>query len=376
MYAWVTLWTTLVVYLALASWTYRRGHIWLGYVLAAAAGLYTHHYAVFGIAIANIAFLYLLVRGRVARSLLLSWIGAQVGVVLLFGPWLPVFLRPVGGGGGWLTLGLGKPSLVVLPQTAVLYMVGTGRALYPVLLRRIGYGLCMALLALGVIFAPRRQPKGATEALFTPVEAVAFVVLYLGFPLGASWVASHLFKPMYSTRYTLPFLVPFVLLLGRGIERLRWPVARGLALAAVMAFMGVGIGAQVELMDKPDWRGLAARLAVQAGPDDVVLFMPGWHAKPFDYYAQGALTLYGDVPIPVQRYGQEALDDVAEAIDGYRRVWFVWETDHYTDADAQVYAFLQAHSQQVANEPLPLVGRVILFETAPAEAVGAGDGAS
>jgi mannosyltransferase len=377
MYAWVTFWISASLFLALRLWTLAsaRKRIWLtwtGYVLATAAALYTHYYAVFGILLANLGFLYLLARGRVDRSLFWSWASSQLAILILFLPWLPTFLLPITvGGGGWIALGVGRPPLAALPQTAVLYMVGPARALYPSLMRRAGYllygGLFVSALATPFL-KPWQQDQrissngsGEDPPRLSPGEALGFCLAYLALPLGIAWVASQLFKPMYSARYMLPFLIPLLLLVARGIDGLpaRW--LRWATLLLLLGIMGYGVVAQVRMQDKPDWREVAAYLQTHAQPDDGVLFLPGWHAKPFAYYATDHLTLYDEIPVPVSQYPTEVPAYLDELLERHERIWFVWEQDHYTDTQGEVYAYLQGRRSQVEDRAVPLLGRLILF---------------
>ncbi|MCD6519786.1 MAG: glycosyltransferase family 39 protein [Anaerolineae bacterium] len=373
MYAWVTLWSSLSVLLALKVW--QKGHwgTWLAYVLATAAGLYTHYYAIFAILVENLFFLYLLCRRRVGRGHLWRWLAAQGAVFVLFLPWFPIFLLPITvGGGGWVALGLGRPGVSALVQTLVLYLVGTGRELYPPLLRRLGYGLAMGLLLWGICPWAKERKAQQSQAPYSEWEAVLFTLGYFALPLGLAWGASQVFKPMYSARYMLPFLIPFLLLVARGVTRVPWALGRALLLISLLVVLGFGVWAQVQKLDKPPWRALAEELIAQSHPGDLVLFMPGWHAKPFDYYARGRLALYSDVPIPVERYGAQALAAVERAVRGHPRVWFVWEEGHYTDPQGRVYAYLKAHYRQEKVIPIPALrgGKIILFVSS--QALGGG----
>jgi mannosyltransferase len=384
MYTWVTLLVSTSVLLALRAWTGRRWLTWVGYVLVTTAALYTHYYAVFGIMLENLFLTYLLLRPAhpfwrhsSKGDLFWRWVGAQVAVFVLYLPWFPIFLLPITvGGGGWVALGGGKPSLAALAQTIVLYMVGTGRALYPALIRRPGYILFAAVLLLGLVPVTGwlRQPgrpqtvdqgeksEAGEPCLFGEKEALAFALVYWVMPPGMAWISSQLFKPMYSARYMLPFLIPFVVLVARGVRNIPWPAFRATILALLVAFMGVGVIAQVQLQDKPDWRGLAADLMVRAKPGDLLVFMPGWHVKPFDYYARGALETESDLPVPVPRYGDKPFDMLDEAIAGHPRVWLIWEAEHYTDPQGAIYAHLKSRGTILEETDLPSVGRLTLFE--------------
>lgn len=380
MYAWVAALMSASSWLALQFWRRGSWFTWLGYVLVTAAALYTHYYAVFGLFVINLFFVYLWARARVRdRRLIGGWIAAQAVVFALFIPWLPLFLIPITvGGEGWVSF-VGKPSLEALAQTAVLYMVGSARAEYPTLVRRLAYVLFLGAFLLGLWPGRRlgeRQgtgrgcqgsgaggPDSVSHALsLDETGAVSFCLAYLVLPLGIAWAASHLLKPMYSARYMLPFLIPFLLLVAKGVRRVPWLALRMGILLALLIAMGFGVAAQARTMDKPDWRTWSAKLMQMAQEGDLLLFLPGWQAKPFDYYVRGRLYLFSDVPVPVDRYGEQALKVVAEAIAGHPRIWFIWETPHYTDRDAAVYRYLREQCRQVMEMRMPLLGRIILFE--------------
>jgi len=398
MYTWVTLLVSASVLLALRAWNGRRPLAWLGYIVVTTAALYTHYYAVFGIMLENLFLLFLLLRPAPTstsagskRGLLAKWIGAQIAVFVLYLPWLPTFLLPITvGGGGWVALGGGKPTVGALAQTVVLYMVGMGRALYPVLIRRPGYALFAGALLLGLLPAGywlRRiglqrpdtansgllrtmrgdeSPCAQPDRLYGENEALVFTLAYWIVPPGLAWIASQIFKPMYSARYMLPFLIPFLLLVARGARNIPWTAIRAAILIMLVAFMGVGIHAQAKLQDKPDWRGIAANLTKQAQPGDLLVFVPGWHVKPFDYYAGGALETVSDLPVPIPNYGDKPFLMLDEAISGHPRVWLVWETEHYTDPQGAVYAHLKGRCPVVQETDLALVGRLTLFDNSAA----------
>ncbi|NLG49430.1 MAG: hypothetical protein GX552_04885 [Chloroflexi bacterium] len=300
-----------------------------------------------------------------------------MAILLLFAPWLPTFLLPIlKGGGGWLAVGPGRPTLSALANTAVLFTLGNSREMFPALLRRAGYVLFVGAFLVGLW--PGKQgdaeavPKASQAPLYTEREALAFCLLYMALPIGLAWLVSQVGKPMYSARYMLPFLLPFLLLVARGVRNvsgrnLLQSVARAGWLLLLVVVALYGVQAQVRVADKPNWRGLAEQLTAQAKPGDLVLFMPGWHAKPFEYYAQGALAVCDDVPVPVDTYGDEALQAVAEAIEGYVRVWLVWEEGHYTDPQGAVKEYLAGYMQPTYVARMPLVGQVILYERAMGE---------
>jgi 4-amino-4-deoxy-L-arabinose transferase-like glycosyltransferase len=365
MYALLTLLYTTSLWLALRLWQRPSGRRWAAYVLVTAATLYTHYYAVFAILIENLFLFYLYFRRGRPSGLLRAWLLAQATVALLFVPWMPRFLANLGGGGGWLAFSQGPPSLLVFPQTAILYAVGTAREYLPEMVRRLAYLVVGLALAAGLwpLVAERRQAaQGELGALLTRREASVFCLVSLMLPPASAWVASQVFKPMYSARYMLPFLPAFVLLLAWGLRCLRQRWARAALLTALSIVMGLSLVTQVAVLEKPDWRGLAHQMVARAEPGDAVLFVPSWHAGPFAYYAGDAMPLYDQMPAMVAETPDASLQYVRAALAAHPRLWFVWETGHYTDPQGRVYGLLRETLQEVDHQVLLDFGDLYLFE--------------
>jgi hypothetical protein len=355
--------------LALRAWRRERSLTWIGYVLVTTACLYTHYYAVFAILLENVLFLYLFLRRDGFSPGLFRWVGAQVAVLVLFLPWLPTFLLPITvGGGGWLSQTGWRPSVAAFMHTGIFYMVGRTRAQYPALIRRAGYLLFASVFCLGLWGTWRGttedKDRSREDALYSEREGVLFSLLYLALPLAVSWGISQVSKPMYSSRYMVPFAVPFLLLVAHGVRKVPYVAARIALTAALVLVMALGVWLQVQVTEKPDWRAWASRVVSRAEDQDLVLFVPGWHAGPFDYYAQGAVEIHDDLPLPVERYEEQVLEMTEQAVAEHPRIWLVWETGHYTDPDGLVYHYLSRRCRQVDEMRMPLLGRIALFENA------------
>ena len=365
MYALLTLLYTLSLWLALRVWrrpSWGRG---LAYVLVTTAALYTHYYSVFAVLIANAFFLYFWWRRGRSRDLLRTWLLTQAATLLLYLGWLPRLWANLGGGGGWLAFSAGPPSLMVLPQTLILYVVGTARAQVPEAIRRLAYLLTGITVLAGLLpfVLPGRRLRVYAEGEDSGWgEAMVFALTGLCLPLAAAWIASQVFKPMYSARYMLPFLPSFVLLLAAGlraVQRSGWRLMLGGLLCLTMGWCLV---TQAQVLEKPDWRGIAQQVVAESEPGDGVLFVPGWHGAPFAYYAGEVLPLYDAMPAMVRQTPDASLGYVREAIVAHERIWFVWETRHYSDPEAQVLALLRDELQQQSVRPLARLGELYLFQ--------------
>ena len=357
MYALVTLLT-----LAGSTWLWRatqreRRLDWLAYALSMSLALYTHYHAIFVLSAINAFVLLRWALLPAPRPSLRNWLLAQGAIVLLFLPWLPVLLDQIATGGGyWIAEAIGHPSPRVLVETWIDYSIGNARLWYPVAWRRLGYALFAGASLLGVGAAVgqwRRKPSSR------PSQAFLFNLLYLALPLGAVWLASQ-FKPMYARRYLLPFLPPYLLLLAAGLRQISWARWRVALAGALLVLCLLGAGFMAYYPQNDAWRSAVAYVQAQAQPGDVVAFVPMWNYKPFDYYAQGALALYHELPVPVPDGAD--MEALLAPLARYQRLWLVWTPGHYADPDGRVRAYLDGHSGRLLRGDFAGAGQVSLYD--------------
>ena len=357
MYALVGLLTTCSVYCMLELLRGRGWPAWVGYVLSASLSLYTHYYALFIVLFQNLFMVCLCLASPRRRRTLGKWIAAGLAVALCFAPWLPVLVRQVSqGGGGWVSRSIGVPSIEVLVHTAITYTVGMTREWYPPLARRGAYLLFGACGALALLAVRKREPSHSRLA---GVQAILFVVAWLVVPLGTAWALSQ-WKPMYAVRYLIPFLPAYLLLVARGAMAVRWSLVRGGLVTVLVLAQAAGVFLNVREVQNPDWRGVTAHIVERAEPGDVVMFSPGWNVKPFDYYSQGAVEVYGNTPVPLPEEGLAGV--LAEPLADHRRLWLVHEPGHYTDPKGRLEAELDALYPRLDAREYRGVGRVVLYQ--------------
>jgi mannosyltransferase len=414
MYPMVTTWSLLASYsliLALRSSSgpgWRRSaaphraqmRYWVAYVLFSVLALYTHYFALFVLLFQNLFVLFWLWRHGVRSnaSLWRRWLLIELLIALLFLPWVPVVYRQVSGGGGaWVEKSIGRPTVRALLDTWLHFSVGLERQLYPQVLRRFAYvlfALCMLTVAAGLFSLPRtilvslrRWRSGRSSAILAQQEAATgsrtrslcsethhlagdrmradtyrtglwFCVLYVGVPLLTAWLLSQV-KPMYSDRYLLPFVPPYCILVAFGIKALKWPWLRWAVVLCLTVTLLVGNWNAWRIAQREDWRWASSYVLAQAQPGDVVLFLPRWLAKPFDYYARGRLTLSMDLPVPVTM--QAAQDVATDIAQHYQRAWLVWQRGHYSDPTGLVEQVLDSRFELVEEVPFRGVGSIFLY---------------
>lgn len=332
MYALVALWTMAGSFWLWRALRRRRAPYWIAYAACMALGLYTHYHALFVLLFqACFMVIWWLLSSREKR-LARDWLLAEVGIALLFLPWVPVLLEQIArGGGSWIAKGIFFFYDRAILDMLILFSVGSVRQWYPIWVRRSAYVLFAGSLVLATMAALRKwrqQPRsqGSMAYLFTG--------MYLVVSLGAVWLVSQ-FKPMYARRYLLPFLPPYLLLIAAGSREIPWRVWRTALLFGLAAVCLTGVALAAYYPQKDDWRTIARYVLREAQPTDVVVLSPPWNYKPFDYYAHGQLTLYRRLPVPVPEE-EDCTSLLGEAMEGHGRLWLIWPPGHYADPLASI----------------------------------------
>lgn len=336
------------------------GPLWLvGYGVSLAAGLYTHYYSLFVLGGHGAFALWLLLTRPDRRNHLLRFVLAAAVALLVFTPWVPTVVRQVRtGGGGWVEQAIGAPGPRVLLDTLIAFSLGTVPKALPTLVRRTGYLLFLA--AAGWAIVTDGVARGSATVAGRRRDALVFAVCISALPILVAWAVSQV-KPLYSLRYLLPFLPPFLLLVARGLGRLPGRHAWAGATLIVIILALAGTVRQAQIPQKDDWREAAAIITATGRTDDALLFNPGWNFKAFDYYASGRFPeIVLPVPVPATI---EA--DLPVHLSGYRRVWLLAPPNHYTDPTGRVRGWLTAHWRRAASYDVLGVGAVTLFERVP-----------
>ncbi len=222
MYALVALWSLLAIGAA-GRWlglgrrirgdTSPAGWGWLaGYAAAITLALYTQYYAAFLLAGLAIAGLMVLWRRQAGRYRILVWLAAQIGVVLLFLPWLlyaapklvPYVSQKIVADSDQ-PLGLLLYLARHLAAYSAGHMEGPLASWWPLGL------LGVILLAAGLLRLARRRPLEPGHGLL-----LSFLGIILGVVLGLGWLVNlgYPFFPERGERLLLLGLPAFILLLA------------------------------------------------------------------------------------------------------------------------------------------------------------------
>ena len=354
MYMLLAVWATLAFYAAL-RWAAEGGlhglgrgpHRWgLLYVVAAAAGLYTHYaFPLVLLAVNLVMALHLGLQWRASpadgKTGLLWWLAFQVGAALPFLPWLPAAYRQLT---TWPQATGTYGFLGALTQTSQLFTMGPAAPSWP---EALFFALPFLLL-----FRPiRRSPRlPRTIAYLAPVLWL-MVPVALIFGLG-------LFKDAY-LKFMLVASPAFCLLAGRALvpffQRPRWlKVAEVTLYSCLWVLLIIASVAGLDsYYDDPayardDYRAITAYIEAVGRPGDAVLLNAPGQQEVFGYYYDGALPVH---PLPESRpldpaATRQSLQALAQP--GGRVFAVLWATGE-SDPDRVVEGWLDANTYKALD---------------------------
>jgi hypothetical protein len=171
--------------------------------------------------------------------------------------------------------------------------------------------------------------RGLTAA--AGLTAVTLVVAWLVLPLVVAAVSAFATGNPFNPRYAIIAFPAFVLVLGCGADALaglaparpRTALAGALGAVALVSAASLRNLASDPRYAKEDCRGLGARLAREARPEDLVVVNAYYMASAVKYYYPGGATVVG-YEEPVGPNARERIAaDLRRLADGHPRVWLV-----------------------------------------------------
>jgi 4-amino-4-deoxy-L-arabinose transferase-like glycosyltransferase len=305
---------------------------WAGFVFATTLALYTDNGALW-YAVA-IGLFYLISIRRFKRSWL-AWLLSQAAILALYMPWLPFF---------WIqtrrvieSFWLPAPTFQVVLETL-----------------RDFTSLNLPWLTLSIVY-------------MTAVLVWAYILPnWLGWqrPLLTLWLMGPLVlsllistrQPIFLSRNLIAASLGYYLLIAGAIWQFQGSRMTLAFLLPLLAMNLVSIGHNAWNEPKENWRGAAVHVAqaVQAEPDGLVLFIPGFVELPFGYY----FDRY-DLEVDSHGYPQnetllhpeaEPVQDIGAVIDDRPRVWLVLRREAGEAPHPEVEGWLADNGYELTDE--------------------------
>jgi 4-amino-4-deoxy-L-arabinose transferase-like glycosyltransferase len=339
-----------------------RGRVWLIYILACTAALYTHYFAAFVIAALNLAFAVNWLLNQLSNHPTnqhpLSWLLAQLAVVILFLPWLPNALAQAASNATYF------PGRVTWDTVATETLRAFAGGDFPHLGQPTSppptLWLWIVLVALGAL-SPAIQwwlsavPTRSRAQIYRHASTLAWLlVVPLALMAMLAWD-----KPKFAPRYLLPSLPAFIALAALGVDTLlnfRNRLLKVITLLplAFIPFTSLVVTAQIYFdppVARPDTRSAAAYIAANEQPGDAILLVGGHQSPVFEYYYRGRGDVY-PLPPDLLPAAQSPLDarvlaQLADIAATHPRLWLVLWQPGIADPMSLVLDELRANAQRL-----------------------------
>ncbi len=338
---------------------------WVAYVVFMVATLLTHNTAILLLMAANFFVLGLIFFQRAKKSgietafhapALGNWAKAQVGVLLLWLPWIPSFLQQATAvfQRFWIPAPTFSSVIQVLKSFLVFSQSFQGGI-------AMGFWILYALVFCLGLVAFRRK---FSHFLFL---AVLFAVPFLGELVVSIW------RPIFLDRTLIWTTIPLFLVLAAGVAQFRFRFVILLVLGGLATINFLVTSDYYRTFRKEDWLSAAGDVAGFAEPDDLILFNSNISEIPFNYYFISAETFrflqvekrgipfdLFDSGIPEPEMTTRDIPQLLAVIGGHKRVWLVSSHNLYTDPDGLIPQTLAAHKKLIRDEDF-IGGQVQLY---------------
>jgi hypothetical protein len=334
MYAQLALLSVLSLWL-LVQWLKRpRIGFALALALCNAAGLYTQYsYPFTMIAQGLVVLIWLLIRRRLDRRVILTYAALNLLTLLLFLPWLPTAWDQVT---NWPRTG---DDLPLLDRTqTILTWITYGHTAVDV--NAIWFAFPAMLV--GYSLVPDRKKYYGWR--------ITLPLLWAGIVIGAL-LASGAYREA-NLKFLLPAQIALALLIGRGAADIRPTTWTGLVLAALMI---AGLIQPLHLLytdpkyARDDYRAMAAQIEADRRPGDAIILDAPNQAEVFSYYYDGDAPVY-QLPRGLGGDDVQTRADVLDVIAQHQRIFVLFWGETERDPNRIVQGTLDENAYPVASE--------------------------
>lgn len=254
----------------------QRKKGWTGYGITAVVGAYAHYFFSFNLITQGI--FYLINRKRFAAGSFKRFVLVALLVIAALAPWL-IYFFSLGAGKNTSPM-LIRPSTVDFFNAFSQFFFGFQNDYLNTILVS-----CWPLLVLVAFFAIKRGQRLTLELSY--IITAAFVPVIIAYLL--SFVASPFFLSRYMISSVGPLIILMVWLISHYGRKLS-VVASGLILVTlVLTSWQQAVSATTPV--KEDYQAVAASVAHNAHPQDIVIISAPFTIYPFEYYYNGSARI-------------------------------------------------------------------------------------
>lgn len=338
---------------------------WIALIVFSAATMFTHNTAVFFLLAANVYVLGLMLVQQKMRPgtqpafqapSFWNWVKAQVGIFLLWSPWIPAFIKQ--SGAVYQRFWIPDPTWDGVIQLLKAFL--NSAAPIPAGQAAVIWTLYVLVLCLGLA----HFRKKISHLVFL---AALFAVPFLGELVVSIW------RPIFLGRTLIWITIPLFLLLAAGVAQFKH---RFLVIVAIIVLGAINLFSASDYFrfsQKEDWSTPAGYVALYAEKDDLILFNSNFVEIPFNYYFETWEELYSiqvikrgfpldlfDSGVPEPLMTEDDIPALVSLLREHDRVWLVYSHELYTDPEGLIPQTFAAHKKLISTREF-YGGRVELY---------------
>ena len=304
----------------------------IGYVFFSILLMYSHICGFYIIISQNICFISIFLLFKEDYTLNhKQWILGQLILLILFIPWISIFLSNVliwqgPGSQDWVT----KPSLGTI-LNAFIQFSGNTRV----------YVLMIVLVILSPLSISKNGFIGSNvgwrnisqyiesyrwKIRLQNTDKIYILFLWLLIPILIPFIVSQfsvLSVPIFKIRYILVASLAFYILVAKGISNINNKLIKSVTISVIIAFSLLSIWRYHTSLHKEQWREAVKYIDTNVHSGDLLLFNAGIQDLVYNYYSQRDLPLKKSYPETTRNVDDVNIKELLPTVEGYQRVWVI-----------------------------------------------------
>lgn len=288
-------------------------------------GFWTHYFYVFTYIYINFIYLIFFKKYRLKfKNWFLASLIIFLTIIPLLIPLFKVFFIPVSMGDPTGIDWLKPPNIYSLKDIFISSLNSTNFLLYneniKPLLRKLPKLLFLALFLLGIF------PRNVTNNQKLNFLKIPYFLLgYILFYVTAVYLISIYFKPIFLTRYLIPLLPAYLIILANGINNLKLPSLKYAAIivVSIVSLVSTYTYFTPEVHKKEQYREVASFIQDNEKEGDIIYINSSWPGIVFNYYYKNYYSK-GNLKIKYftdqQSYNKKLINSL---LKDYKRLWLV-----------------------------------------------------
>jgi mannosyltransferase len=322
---------------------------WVTFIVFSAATMLSHNTAVLFPLATNIFVLGLILFQKLKKTgsppslqapALGNWIKAQIGIFLLWSPWMVAFIRQAGR--VYQEFWIQQPSWVSVVRTIGSFLNEVTLTQSSLMVVWILYAV---VLCIGLVYFRKKFTQFSFLAVLFAIPFVGELIVSIR-------------RPIFLDRTLIWTAIPLFLILAAGIVQLKFR----LLMLVVLSVFGLNnlfsASDYYRYLQKEDWSYPASFVAKWVKNEDLLLFNAPWAQLPFDYYFKAYEEKYF---IDVEKHGvpsdlfdsgvlvpEMTENDVPRLISllsGHKSVWLITSLNSNNDTTGLIPQTLASQMQ-------------------------------